>query len=77
MDLIVLTLMIIPITIILRIILLYNAYNDNRGCDKKKCKNCKYYMDEVETRTPEGLTSLCSERYISVMSTDSCEKYTE
>lgn len=69
-------LMSIPVTLIFSIIVAYDIH-DFKRCkgSKKKCKDCKYYMSEIETRSDKGVFSLCSERYISVMSNDICEKY--
>lgn len=76
MKLIMIAFMSIPVTLIFSIMAAYDIH-DLKRCrgNKKKCRDCKYYMSEVETRTEKGAFSLCSERYISVMSTDICEKY--
>lgn len=74
MNLVILIIMLILVILIFYIIVVYDMHH-NREYNKKKCRDCKYYMSEIEIRTREGASSLCSERYISVMSTDICEKY--
>lgn len=50
-------------------------YSDYKFNTVKRCKDCKHYMSEVETRDDNGLYSLCSERYIQVNATDICDRY--